>query len=147
MSWLVTAIVGSTALKVGSEINKGKALKAQAGREATQMELDRQLTAVEAQQRNNDRLTEYQDARSSNDAWFAFLGRDTSDLSVKAFLEKQQRVAFDDVARSSLQSRMQQAKLSMQIQDVRISGRNAEKAGYINAATTVLSGLYTYKAN
>ena len=145
MSWLTTAIVASTVVNVAGQIKAGKAAKDQANREAAQMEQDKQLTAIETQQRNNDRLIEYQDARNTNDAWFAFLGRDSTDQSVKSFLEKQQKVAFEDVARSGFQGRLEQSKLAMQINDRRISGKNAETASYYQAASTIAGGLYSYK--
>ena len=145
MSWLVTAIA-STTINVASSLKRGKEAKDQANREAAQMDRDRRLTVVESEQRNNDRMTEYQDARSTNDAFFAFLGRDTTDQSVKAFLAKQQEVAFEDVSRSGLQSRMEQAKLASRANDRRISGKNAETASYYDAASSIAGGLYKYKA-
>ena len=145
MSWLVTAVVASTVVNVASSIKQGKDAKDQANREADQMERDRRLTAVESKQRNNDRMTEYQDARSTNDAFFAFLGRDATDQSVKAFLAKQQEVAFEDVSRSGLQSRMEQAKLASQANDRRIAGKNAQTASYYEAASSIAGGLYKYK--
>lgn len=145
MSFVAAAIVASTAISVSSSIKQGKDAKDQANREADQMERDRRLTAVESKQRNNDRMTEYQDARSTNDAFFAFLGRDATDQSVKAFLAKQQEVAFEDVSRSGLQSRMEQAKLASQARDRRIAGKNAQTASYYEAASSISGGLYKYK--
>ena len=145
MSFVAAAIVASTAISVSSSIKQGKDAKDQANREADQMERDRRLTAVESKQRNNDRMIEYQDARSTNDAFFAFLGRDATDQSVKAFLAKQQEVAFEDVSRSGLQSRMEQTKLASQARDRRIAGKNAQTASYYEAASSIAGGLYKYK--
>jgi len=134
-----------TAISAFSSIQQGRAARADAQRQAAMYEAERVNNKLEALQRHNDRIAAYDSARATNNAWFAFIGRDASDRSVKAFLEKQKEVAYTDVARSDLQGFMDDDKLRMQAGFARARGRAAYQAGLLGAASSITSGLFKYQ--
>lgn len=136
-------IFGS-ALSAFSSIQQGNAARADAQRQAALYEQERQLNKLETLQRHNDRLNQYDAALATNTAWFAFLGRDASDRSVRAFLDKQRSVAYTDVARSDTQGFMEGQKLQMQGQLALSRGRAAQRASQLTALSSFTSGLYRY---
>ena len=94
MSWVVTAIVASTAISAYSSAKQGENDLAQAKRDKIQYDLDARLSEVQTKQNSNLRIADYQDATSSNEAWFSYLGRDIQeDRSVNAFFKKQEQIA------------------------------------------------------
>jgi hypothetical protein len=142
MSWVVTAIVASTVITASGQIKQGKDALAQAERDKKQYDLDAQLSEVETKQLSNKRIADYQDATSSNEAWFSYLGRDIQeDRSVNAFFKKQEQIAVEDVVRNELQGRFSATRIRNVGADVLTAGYNARTAGYINAAATVFGSV------
>jgi len=127
-----------------STMQAGKAAAAQGRAQQAMYEQERRQNEIEALQRHNDRLAAYDSARASNLAWFAFSGRDPSDRSVQAFLEKQRQVAYQDVARSDAQGFAEGAQLAMQGRMAAAKGRNQQRAATIQAFSTIASGLHNY---
>mgnify|MGYP003652043708 CR=1 FL=1 len=142
MGWLTTAIVASTAISAYSSAKQGENDLAQAKRDKIQYDFDARLSEVQTKQNSNLRISDYQDATSSNEAWFSYLGRDVSaDRSVKAFLEKEQKVAMEDVVRNQFQGRLEANKIRNVGRDALAAGYNARTAGYLNAAATIFNGV------
>tara|TARA_R110000868_G_scaffold97105_3_gene267150 strand:+ start:69 stop:584 length:516 start_codon:yes stop_codon:yes gene_type:complete len=146
MSWLVTAIVASTAITAYSQVKEGDDALAQAQRDKKQYDLDAQLSLIETKQNSNLRMTDWLDASNSNEAWFSYLGRDiTQDRSVKAFLEKEGKIAMEDMVRNNFQGKLEAQKISNVGRDVLTAGYNARTAGYLNATATIFSGVSSLK--
>jgi len=135
------------AITVGSSIKAGKARKEDAYANAEQMEIERTLNKSEALERSNFMAAEYSDSVSANEAFFAFSGRDVSDMSVKAFLDRQREVYASDQTTLSQQSNIKNAAMSTQISATRSAGRSALVAGYLGAVTEAASGLYQASRN
>ena len=143
---LPTILLGiSAGLSAYSAIQGGRAAKQAAAFDAAQLEKQKKQVALEAIQRENDRMEQFESATASNIAWFAFSGRDMSDRSVKAFLDKQKDVAYSDVKRSNYQATAETARLGDQQRQRLYEGRQAQKASYIKAATSIASGWYKYE--
>ena len=87
-----------------SALQQGSAYAQEGYAQQAQYEQERKQNEIETLQRHNDRLRNYDSARASNLAWFAFSGRDPSDRSVKAFLDKQRDVAYQIQAITTLAS-------------------------------------------
>jgi|TARA_E500000318_G_scaffold1125_2_gene1461 hypothetical protein len=137
-------IIG-TAISAYSTIQGGRAARADANRQAALYEREKQLNKLETLQRHNDRLNQYDAALATNTAWFSFLGRDASDRSVRAFLDKQKEVAYTDITRSELQGFIEGERLGMQADLVRTRGRNQQRASQLSALSSITSGLFRYQ--
>ena len=138
------AVLGLSALSAYSTIQSGKAAQQAANAEAMQFEQERKQNEIIAMQRHVDRLNQYDAARANNLAWFSFAGRDVTDRSVKAFMDKQREVAFTDVNRSDAQGYADSSQLAMQANVTRMRGAMARRSANIQALTTIASGLYQY---
>lgn len=134
-----------SAISAFSAIQQGKAAKTQAYAEAQQYKAERQMNELQTQQRHNDRLASYNSALATNEAWFAFAGRDASDRSVRAFLDRQKEIAYTDLSRSATQGFMESEKLRYQSDLSILRGRNAYRAGMMSAASSITSGLFKYQ--
>lgn len=136
-------LIGAAFSAFGS-LQAGQAAAQQGRAQQAMYEQERRQNEIETLQRHNDRMAAYDSARASNLAWFAFSGRDPSDRSVKAFLDKQRQVAYTDVARSDAQGFAEGAQLAFQGQMARASGRAKQQGYRIQALTTIASGLHNY---
>lgn len=142
MCFVEAAILIGTTISASQSIKKGKQDLAQAKRDKVQYDLDAQLSEVQTKQLSNQRIADYQDATSSNEAWFAYLGRDVQqDKSINAFMQKQEKIAVEDVVRNEFQGRLEATKIRNVGRDVLEAGYNARTAGYMNAAATIFGGF------
>ena len=131
-----------TFLSVASSIAEGQAKANEAAYDTYQMQLNARQTKIEAFQKSNARLRDFQQAQSHNLAFFAFLNRDPSDRSLKGFMSAQEEIATKDAAQISSTGFM---KASQQLQEAdmaRARGRNAMLAGYLGAGSAIASGFY-----
>ena len=141
MSWqLVAAVIGG----VGS-IKSGQSQKKEAEANAQQMERDMELARVEAAQNALARTQDYAQSVSSNEAFFAFSGRDVSDRSVRAFMQRQEEIYSTDISRLASDTEMRAKSAAARVGAERKRGRNALTAGYLGAATSFGEGIYDYK--
>ena len=138
--WMIfAAITAATGAAVAaSQYRAGQAAQIQANQQARQMEIDRELNKVQGIQQRNQRLEDYYSARASNDAMFAYLGRDNS-TSVEAFKSAQADIVGRDIARSEFQTQMQSSTRTVQARLEVLRGKNALKAAKINALSTIAS--------
>jgi hypothetical protein len=141
--WQFVALAGA-AFSAYGQMQAGKAAAQQGRLQQAMYEQERRQNEIETLQRHNDRLAAYDSARASNQAWFAFSGRDPSDRSVQAFLNKQREVAYTDVARSDAQGFAEGAQLAFQGRMARYGGETRRRAYQIQAISTLASGLHDY---
>jgi hypothetical protein len=112
------------------------------------METETKLGKVQASQEAMARREEYDIASKSNYAQFAASGRDIgSDMSVKAFMDKQKETLGEDIRRGAVQAQLERNRGDEAASAERASGRNARRTSLINAASTAIGGgLDIYKA-
>ena len=116
----------------------GQAQQIASNQQAEQMKIDRDLNKVQAIQTRNQRLEDYYSARASNDAMFAYLGRDDS-TSIEAFRNAQAEIVGRDVGRVEFQNTMESSSRTVQARLEVMRGKNALKAAKINALSTLTS--------
>lgn len=134
-----------TALSVVSSIQEGKARQEEAEFNRYQMQLKARQTKIEASQRASQRIADFNSAQNNNEAFFAFLNRDPSDQSLKSFMSKQKDVAYKDAAQITSQGFMEASQTLMAGKMEAVKGQNALRAGYLGAASSVVSGIYRYQ--
>ena len=142
MSYVAAAIVASTAISAYSSVKAGKAAKQEANFNAAQMERDMELGRIEATQNATAMAQDYAMSVSANDAFFAFAGRDVTDRSVRAFMERQEEIYSTDIARLASDTNMRAQSVAAMAGAERQRGRNALTAGYLGAAQSIAGGVY-----
>jgi hypothetical protein len=135
----------SLGLSAYSSVRSGKAQKSAAEANAQQMERDMELARVEAAQNALARTQDYAQSVSSNEAFFAFSGRDVSDRSVRAFMQRQEEIYSTDISRLASGTEMRAKSASARAGAERKRGRNALTAGYLGAGRSFGEGIYDYK--
>jgi len=124
----------------------GQAAQDAAELDAFNIETQREMSKVEAAQRHNDRLEQYNMNRKANIAAFYASGADVRmDKSVGAFLKRQQEIATEDTKRSDLMGMFEQMKLTQQATSTRIEGRARKQAAMISAFSTLTKGISDYQ--
>ena len=145
MSWLAIAQLGLTAFSAINQMNVGDDEKTTADLNAYNLETDKRRGDIEARQRHNDRLDAYRSNLSTNVAAFYAMGRDaSSDKSVQAFLERNRETATRDTARSDFMGAAEGMKIMQAARSTRQEGRARQSAAYVNAFTSLGSGLTSY---
>jgi len=140
--------IASSVLSASASIARGKEIRSQKEAEAAQLEQERRQTKINAMQKHNDRLQEFDNAMDINESLFAFMNRD-DDRSLKAFRENEKLIASDDARRIDTQGLYRGEQLRLQAASARRAGRSAEKMGYLNGAVSLFGGLqdaYKYKS-
>lgn len=108
---------------------------------------ERVLNEAEATQKSNMRMEAYRSNLSSNIATFAAAGRDVGlDRSVNAFLGKQKEVVGEDIKNMEFMKMMRSMKLTSQAFAAEREGKDAQRAGFINAFTTMADGITKFNA-
>lgn len=138
--WMAIAAI-SGVMQAGMAIQAGRAQEIQSKQQARQMKIDRELGEVRALQQRNNRLEQYAQARASNDAVFAYMGKDSS-TSVAAFQKAQQRTVAKDTSRIEFQSGMESRKQTVEARLEIMRGQNAMRAARINALSRLTSTAY-----
>ena len=141
---LATIQVFGTGLNIFGSISAGRAAKREAEFNRQQLKFKSKLQKIEAQEKANLRLRDFDSAQASNLAFAAFIGRDPSDRSMKAFMDRQKQIAYEDA--SALESgaliAASQTRRMAAMEGVR--GRNAIVQSYFNAGSAITTGLYRY---
>jgi len=140
--FVAAAIVVGTGISAYSSIKAGKAAKKEANFNAAQMERDMELGRIEATQNATAMAQDYAQSVSANDAFFAFAGRDVTDRSVRAFMERQEEIYSTDIARLASDTNMRAQSVAAMAGAERQRGRNALTAGYLGAAQSIAGGIY-----
>lgn len=144
MSFLIGMQVLGTALSVSSAISKGNAKNTMAQMNAQQETVRLAQEKIIAMQRHNDRLAEFDTSRKTNEAHFAFLGRDSSDASFKAFQKANLETVNVDLKRSNFQSLLEQSQIRYSRDQQLFSGREALRQSKVEVANSLLTGLNNY---
>ena len=126
-----------TAFSAVSAISEGRAKANEAAYDKYQMQLNARQTKIEAFQKSNARLRDFQQAESNNLAYFAFLNRDPNDRSLKNFMTSQEQISSTGMMKASQQ--IQEANMAQ------ARGRNAMIAGYLGAGSAIVGGFYRSK--
>lgn len=123
--------------------------QAQAGREqerAAQLEAKAQIASMEmARAAGKSRIVamtdQYQQSVASNEAFFAFAGRDIGmDRSVKAFLDKQEETHLKNVSAAARNIETESTSRRLEAELTKMRGTNARRAAGASAFTTLLGG-------
>tara|TARA_R100000426_G_scaffold28799_1_gene24070 strand:+ start:6970 stop:7464 length:495 start_codon:yes stop_codon:yes gene_type:complete len=108
--------------------------------------INKKQSDLEALSIANAKLEMMNEEMESNDAWFAFLGRETP----SELLEYQKRKAYEDIARGDMMSFLQGTQSIMQAnEEIRrgnnaiIQGGRAASARKWNSYSNMFSSLYT----
>lgn len=108
-------------------------------------EVDKKLNKVEADQAAFARKQEFDSAMSSNIATLAASGRDIgSSMSIKAFLEREQEIAFQDIGRMQNQTHWDGLRSDMESLAERRRGKNERTASLFRATATLGKGIDNY---
>lgn len=117
-----------------AEFNAGQAL------------INKKQSDLQALSIANAKLDMLSEEMESNDAWFAFLGRETP----SELLEYQKRKAYDDIARGDMMSFLQGSQSIMQAnEEIRrgnnaiIQGGRAAHAARLNSYAGMFSSMYS----
>ena len=135
-----------TGLSVYSSIKEGQAIQDQAAYDNYQLSLQKKQDEIVGRQKMNQRNYEFSYNESVNRAtFFSGMNRDVSDRSVKAFLDKQKKLAQEDVNAIASQTTVAGRQVSMQMSANKLRAAQAKQSAIIGATSAVASGLYRYE--
>tara|TARA_R100000353_G_scaffold42949_3_gene34221 strand:- start:4007 stop:4468 length:462 start_codon:yes stop_codon:yes gene_type:complete len=142
-SFMAVQTIG-TVLSVFSAIQSGRARRAEAEFNRKQLEFKAKMQKLEATEKANLRLRDFDSAQASNLAFAAFIGRDPGDRSMKAFLDRQEEIAYQDVQALESGALIESSQTRRLAAMEGVRGRNAIVESYFNAASAITTGLYRY---
>jgi len=136
--------IAATGLSILSSLQQGKALKREAAFNREQYKQQAMQQEIAGLERANIRTQQYRTAESANQSFQAFLNRDTSDMSLRSFMNRQKEIAFSDI--SAIESgALQEASQSRTLGQMEsFKGQTAIRTSYLNAASSLASGIYRY---
>ena len=133
-----------TTLSVFSSIQSGRAKRSEAEFNRTQLEFKAKMQKVEAAEKANLRLRDFDSAQASNRAFAAFIGRDPGDRSMKAFMDRQKEIAYQDAEALESGALIEASQTRRMAAMEGVRGRNAIVESYFNAGSAITTGLYRY---
>ena len=145
MSFLIAMQVLGTALSVQSAMQKGKAKNTVAQMNAEQETMRLAQEKIISAQRHNDRMATLDSNLKTNEAYFAFLGRDSSDASYQAFQQYNVKTAQSDLRINANQSLLEQGQIRYARQQHLYGGRVALQESKMEAFSTAINGFTNYK--
>ena len=136
--------IAATGLSMLSSLQQGKAIKREAAFNRDQYKQQAMQQEIAGLERANIRTQQYRTAESANQSFQAFLNRDTSDMSLRSFMNRQKEIAFSDI--SAIESgALQEASQSRTLGQMEsFKGQTAIRTSYLNAASSLASGIYRY---
>ncbi len=145
MEPMTMMLVASSILKAGSSIFGGISQRKINELNAFNIETESVMVKAQGAEQANMRHQQFKESISASNALFAgAFGRDSSDMSVKAFMEKERKTVGQDVKSINVMTRLNELKLKVDAAGERRAGRQAQTAGFINGATSLLSGYNAY---
>lgn len=132
MSIPVALQVGSTILGIMGQNRAANAEALRAEQQARQMEIDRKLAEAQALEAQNLRISEYNSARSSNNAQFSFQLGGGESSSLAAFEQYQRETMSADVASSQRLAGIEGSSRSVAAMIERQRGASAKSVASIN---------------
>ena len=147
------AMMLTTMISAGASISAGnaqaRAYKISATHNIKQLQKQKQVAELEAEQAELSRVETLAEAMSANTVAMAFMGRDVSDPSAIALMQKNHDATQEDLKRIKLQKKLLSDKIDMQIEQTAQSGgakATASKAsGDFQAINTVAQGIINLK--
>tara|TARA_R110000765_G_scaffold260116_1_gene360338 strand:+ start:1266 stop:1718 length:453 start_codon:yes stop_codon:yes gene_type:complete len=145
MTWLVAMQVLSTGIAVQSALQKGKAKNTLAQMQAQEQLMQLAQEKIMMAERHNERMAQLDRNLKTNEAYFAFLGRDSSDKSYQAFQANNIKVAQSDAKTNQSQSLLAQGQIKSQRQQALYTGQMALASSKVEAFSTAVSGFNNYQ--
>ena len=135
-----------SAISAAGQLAAGQAEKEEADLNAFNIKTDKKLNSVEADQVALSIKRDFDTAMEANIAALSATGRDVgSSMTIKAFLEKQKEIAYEDISRTQNQKHWANIKADMASLAEGRRGRNARTASLFKAAGTLYNGYENYK--
>lgn len=132
-------------LKFASAMDAKRAAQDKAAYDQYQQKLQLNQNKIEAREKANIRLAQYETAQASNRAFFSFVNRDVgSDNSLKAFFEKQKDIVGQDVGAVQSMAAMQQGQIRSRIGMIGFEGDVKARSYAMQGLTGLATGLYKY---
>lgn len=129
----------STLFAINASSKSARAQQLQSERQARQMEIDRKIAEAQAIEVQNQRIYDYNYARSTNNAQFSFQLGGGESSSLAAFEKYQKSTMSSDIASSQRQSDLEGRSRNVAAMIERQRGSNARSVSAINN----LSRLFT----
>jgi hypothetical protein len=137
-----------SAISAAGQLAAGQAEKEEADLNAFNIKTDKKLNSVEADQVALSIKRDFDTAMEANIAALSATGRDVgSSITIKAFLEKQKEIAYEDISRTQNQKHWANIKADMASLAEGRRGRNARTASLYRAAGTLYEGYDSYKSS
>ena len=135
-----------SAISAVGQLAAGQAEKEEADLNAFNIKTDKKLNSVEADQVALSIKRDFDTAMEANIAALSATGRDVgSSMTIKAFLEKQKEIAYEDISRTQNQKHWANIKADMASLAEGRRGRNAKTASLFRASGTLYEGYQNYK--
>lgn len=133
-------------ISAAGQLAAGQAEKEEADLNAFNIQTDKKLNSVEADQVALSIQRDFDTAMEANIAALAATGRDVgSSMTTKAFLERQKEIAYQDISRTQNQKHWANIKADMASLAEGRRGRNAKTASLFRAMGTLSEGFQNYK--
>ena len=135
-------------LQFASAMDAKNAAQDKAAFDQYQQKLQLNQNKIQARQRANVRLAQYETAQASNRAFFSFINRDIgSDRSLKAFFDRQAQTVGEDVQVAQSQAQMEQGQIRARIGQIGFEGEVKAQQYMMQGLTGVATGLYKYSVS
>jgi hypothetical protein len=147
MSIAMFAQVFGTGLKMYAAQGAATDVKNAAAYDKYQNDLQRQNNKIQAQEKSIQRTAQFESAQATNEAFFGFLNRDVSDVSLKAFQRRQKEILAEDISaiesNAFVADRQLKAQSDMRTYEARVAARDYK----MQAVSSLASGLYKYNVS
>tara|TARA_B100000287_G_C20563120_1_gene753277 strand:+ start:333 stop:806 length:474 start_codon:yes stop_codon:yes gene_type:complete len=144
---LSTMATATSSIMAGNA--QARAYEASAKGNIKQLQKEKDISELEAEQAELERLQTLSEATSANTTAMAFMGRDITDPSAMALMKKNYDATQEDIKRIKLQKKLVSDKIDMQIQQTAEGAgarATASKAsGYFQAINTGAEGIIRIK--
>lgn len=141
--WALLGFAG-TLISAGAQMRAGAAQERDAQLQAELQLANRDIVKAQGKQQMVAMLEDYQQNVASNEAFFAYAGRDTSDRSVDAFMKRQQEIVARDVSRTASNIERRANLDTIEAELTKLRGKRARQSANIGALGTILSGAYQF---
>jgi hypothetical protein len=141
MSFMMAMQAIGTGISVYSAMQEGNAANDMGKFKEQQYQQEQINSMIESEQMHVDRINQFDSATATNEAFRSFLGRDTSDSSFQAFLDKQKETAFRDASRISFQGFMKSESLELSGKVARYEGAVQAKSARNKAMMSLVGGM------
>lgn len=141
--WALLGFAGAL-VSAGAQMKAGAEQERQAKLSAELQLANRDIAKAQGKEQMVAMLQDYQRNVSSNNAFFAYAGRDVSDRSVDAFMKRQEEIVAKDVGRASKNIERRANLETIEAKLTELRGVNARRAANVGALGTILSGAYQF---